>query len=366
MSNPDTIILGRAIFGTTQGLTAQGDGVLASLKNRVSILEFESGRQHGGILHHVPTDDPLLFVRRIADNSGREVNLVGLVAPCRDQLDRNGFFGSCVAIPIDRTSPKVAYFDWFVLLEPLFELYTEALSLYDEKSKRLRWRNLLPTTSDRVYEWEKLDGNSVNLFFNKQSEEDDQEILSRLQALTFMHGHSITTITVSMFELPGSKPLDGEVSDKALRSFAEVRKAGLAAIKPKPKPTGAEASRTTDEMIELLWSEIVRLSDEVQKLKAYLIVESKDEAQRGTFDQAFRNSVFAGDQNGDAYTRWAKLAIIGFAALLALALAGGLIFYMFSGNSLSEADTTRGTGEVGATVIDERPTSDPQEPPPGE
>jgi|GEM_PF-5312189 len=343
MTNPQSIILGRAIFGTTQGLTAQGDGVLAGVKSRVSIFEFESGRQHGGVLHHVPTEEPALFVRRITDEAGREVNLIGLVAPCRDHLDRKGFFGSCVAVPIDQTSPKALFSDWIVLVEPLWQLYEEALTLYDHASKRLRWKTLLHSSDkDRKYDWENLDGNSVILFNNIQTEGNQEiafsEIMQRLQALTYMHGHTTTTIIVSTIELPGSKLLRGEVSDKALRAFSEARERVTSAPGP-PESTANVQKATMEREIDQLWDEIDRLRYELNGLKADLGGGNHGYIRQKNFDQSLQNSPFANEQYKSPYPRWMKFALIGAAAFLGLILAIILIPIMRSEEPASNART---------------------------
>lgn len=339
MTSPQSVIVGRAIFGTTQGLTAQGDGVLAGVKSRVSIFEFESGRQHGGVLHHVPMDEPALFVRRIADEAGREVNLIGLVAPCRDHLDRNGFFGSCVAVPADQASPKASFLDWIVLVEPLWQLYENALTLYDHGTKRLRWKSLLHSSDkDRKYDWKNLDGNSVVLFDNIQTETNQEiavsEIMQRLQALTYMHSHTTTTIIVSTIELPGSALLRGEVSDKALSAFLEARKRATSAP---PESTVKVQNATTEQEIEQLWDEIDRLRHELNSLKAQLGSGNQGYTRQGNFDQSWQNSPFASKQDKSLYPRWVKFSLIGAAALLGLILAIVLILFMRSEESASDA-----------------------------
>lgn len=359
MTNPQSAIFGRAIFGTTQGLTAQGDGVLAGVKSRVSIFEFESGRQHGGVLHHVPTDEPALFVRRIADEAGREVNLIGLVAPCRDHLDRKGFFGSCVAVPIDQTSPKTSFSDWIVLVEPLWQLYEDALTLYDHASKRLRWKTLLhPSDKDRKCDWKNLDGNSVVLFDNIQTESNQEvavsEIMQRLQALTYMHGHTTTTIIISTIELPGSKLLKGEVSDKALSAFSEARERATSAPRP-PESTANVQKATTEQEIEQLWDEIDRLRYELDGLKAHRGHGNHGYIWQENFDQSLQNSPFANEQDKSPYSRWVKFSLIGAAAFLGLILAIMLISFIRSEESASDARTAPAAMESDAAAKENLP-----------
>lgn len=370
MTSPKSVIFGRAIFGTTQGLTAQGDGVLAGVKSHVSIFEFESGRQHGGVLHHVPTDEPALFVRRIANEVGHEVNLIGLVAPCRDHLDRNGFFGSCVAVPIDQTSPKASFSDWIVLVEPLWQLYENTLSLYDHASKRLRWKTLIHSSgNDRKYDWKNLQGNSVVLFDNIPTENSQEiahsEIMQRLQALTYMHGHITTTIIVSTIKLPESKPLKGEVSDKALRAFSEARK--MATSTPRPRESPANGLKaTTEQDIEQLWFEIDGLRDELNVLKAQLKSGSQSYIRQETFDHSLRNSLFANEQNESPYPHWVKLSLIGAAAFLGLILAIMLILIIKSEDSTSNSRTTPATIESDAAAKEGLlPVEDAQDTAPG-
>jgi hypothetical protein len=359
MTNPQSVIFGRAIFGTTQGLTAQGNGVLAGVKSRVSIFEFESGRQHEGVLHHVPTDEPALFVRRIADEAGREVNLIGLVAPCRDHLDRKGFFGSCVAVPIDKTSPKASFSDWIVLVEPLWQLYKHALTLYDHESKRLHWKALLHSSDkDRKYDWKNLDGNSVVLSDNIHAESNQEiavsEIMRRLQALTYMHGHTTTTIIVSTIELPGSTPLKGEVSDKALSAFSEARKKATSA--PRPPESAANVQKaTTEQEIEELWDEIDRLRYELNGLKVQLGSGNHGYIRQESFDQSLQNSPFANDQDKGPYPQWVKFSLIGAAASLGLILAIMLILSMRLEESASDARTAPAAIESGATAKEDLP-----------
>jgi hypothetical protein len=370
MTNPQSVIFGRAIFGTTQGLTAQGDGVLAGVKSRVSIFEFESGRQHEGVLHHVPTDEPALFVRRIADEAGREVNLIGLVAPCRDHLDRKGFFGSCVAVPIDQTSPKASFSDWIVLVEPLWQLYENALTLYDHASKRLRWKTLLHSSDkDRKYDWKSLDGNSVVLFANIQTECKQEiavsEIMQRLQALTYMHGHTTTTMIVSTIELPGSTLLRGEVSDKALSAFTEAGKRATSA--PRLHKTTANVQKaTTEQEIEQLWDEVDRLRYELNGLKAQFGGGNHGYIRQENFDQSLQNSPFANEQNTSRYDEWVKFSLIGAAAFLGFIIAVILILFMSSEESASDARPTSAATEIDATANEDlTPVEDAQDTAPG-
>lgn len=359
MTNSQSIIFGRAIFGTTQGLTAQGDGVLAGVKSRVSIFEFESGRQHGGVLHHVPTDDPALFVRRVADEAGREVNLIGLVAPCRDHLNRKGFFGSCVAVPLDQTSPKATFSDWIVVVEPLWQLYEDALTLYDQVSKRLQWKHLLHSSDkDRKYDWKNLDGNSVVLFDNIQTESNQEiavsEIMERLQALTYMHGHTTTTIILSTIELPGSTLLRGGVSDKALSAFSEARKRAPSAPRS-PESTPNVQKATMEQEIEQLWEEIDHLRYELNGLKTDLRGGNQGYIRQENFDQSLQNSPFAHEQDESPYPRWVKYSLIGAAACLGLILAIMLIAFMRSEESASDARNALGTIESDAGAKENLP-----------
>lgn len=362
MTNPQSIIFGRAIFGTTQGLTAQGDGVLAGVKSHVSIFEFESGRQHGGVLHCVPTEEPALFVRRIADELGREVNLIGLVAPCRDHLDRKGFFGSCVAVPIDQTSPKTSFSDWIVLVEPLWRLYETALTLYDHASKQLRWQTLLHSSDkDRKYDWKNLDGDSVVLFDNIQTESNQEsvvsEIMQRLQALAYMHGHITTTIIVSTIELPGSTLLKGEVSDRALSAFSEARKRATSASRP-PESADKIQKATTEQEIEQLWDEIDLLRYELNGLKAQLGSGNHAYFRQESIDQSLQNSPFANGQDKSHYSQWVKFSFVGAAALLGLVLAIMLILFIRSEESASDAITAPAAIERGATAKEYLPPAE--------
>ncbi len=341
MSALETVILGQAVFGTTQGLTAQGDGVLAGAKNHVSIFEFEIFRRQGGGQHTIPIDQPALFVRRVTNEAGHEINLIGFVAPCRDYTGRRGFFGSCLAVRIDQTSPRASFSDWVALADQLNQLYEETIKFYDQATERLRWPNLLQTTGrEPPYQWETLPGDSVLLFEDFQPRNSQEiafsDIIQRLQALAFMHGHTTTTIIATTINLPGSQRLREDWADQALRAFSEAKKQANTAPKAEARATRAQKGSAEQE-IESLWREVNQLHDELNMLKAHLKRDRQGYAMQSNFDKSLRNALFDNDQRESFGPQWLKITIIGLAALLTLIFSILAIVWISSGDRLLDA-----------------------------
>lgn len=90
---PDT--LGKAVFVTHDGLTAEGCGRLSSIADNFTVVEFRDA--HGNV-SHLPPEGDLAFFGTVIFIDNQKVTLIGAVTRASDAMGRPGFLGVCFAI----------------------------------------------------------------------------------------------------------------------------------------------------------------------------------------------------------------------------------------------------------------------------
>ncbi len=276
-------IMGRAVFGTARDLVMQGNGVLANTP--VAAFEFDAGRRRSGLLDRMRQDEIALFFRRLDNGNGAgHVNLVGMLAPCRDAHNRAGFMGAGIALEPDPHKPRPQFADWSALLPELNELMNAVFALRSPETGVLSWRRVLgPLPDDRPTSWRTANGGTLLLHADESTGDDD--IVPSLQAMAFRHGAHHATMLVCGAAMTCAIPLSASVVRDALRAF---RKARMAARR-QPEPArhdphnGLRAARPkVPEPVEDLQCEVEAVRNEADVLRVRAL-RTPDETSAGRY-----------------------------------------------------------------------------------
>lgn len=325
--------VGYAIFGTVRGLMSQGSGVLAEAP--VAIFEFDIGRQRDGLLHRIDAGKPLLFFRRIiSEDTGTEANLVGTVSPCRDINGRNGFFGTSIAMPLDRLrGPHPADHDWGLLDEELHEHFEAASALHDKSRNTLQWQELFqPSGHDQAIDWKHSPGETLYLHLDHPTS-DYEQLLRVMQAVAFQHGARYTTILVLHAATNGSVPISAPDVQKSIQALKNAR-IEVEREQRTPAPTvhstpNREMSlQELTETVQDLQEDVDLLREEVRRLKG-------GRASTPAYVKRDQDlSRFSLEPDDSTDTRW--LWLLGGAAVVLIAIMSLVLWMIFSGGSSTQ------------------------------
>ena len=214
-------VVGRAVFGTSRGLTVSGNGVLAGVDSEVGVLELAEGRSRDRGLVRLEPDDFVVMYRRAMDETNRPINLLGLVAPCRDEDGRIGFFGSCVAVRTDKRGSSETMVPWAEHLDEIYSLFEQVRSRITPNSGRLQFRGGVvgPSQDDEFIKWQSAPGDTRSYYTEDLA---DEEVMERLQALAFAEGSRMTTMLVYRARMPDAFPLKSRETEDAVRNFRKA------------------------------------------------------------------------------------------------------------------------------------------------
>lgn len=213
---------GTAVFGTSDGLVVQGNGILSQKYLNTSVLDFSIGRGYERPLHRGSTHNIAFFRRLVRSHSGDFYELLGLVAPCADQHNRHGFYGACVAIEPDSVRPDLAIYDWeqpFTLASKLFQQISEQIAP-GVRILVMPQKPLIAPNEDRD-EGLKLTSNGELLLNRGELDVDDPGFLQRLKATAFVTGDSCATIALFLEDVKGTTPIDGAQCEGHLQRMRE-------------------------------------------------------------------------------------------------------------------------------------------------
>lgn len=318
-------IIGRAIFGTENGLQAQGDGVLANAGKNVSIFEFEEARQRDGRIQQIPHGHFALFFRRVSSPTGQNLNLLGAVSPCVDAHGRRGFMGACLAIKPDRTKPHWHMSDWASFDEALHEIYELIASQVNPSSRQLRWGQVFQKTqNDFAGDWQASGGQVIRLH---RTNEPDDTLFEVLQSIAFVHGSKHSTALVFDQDMGGTTPLNHQDVLDVLTSFRAKRQSNPGRKTGSRGPTNvrqvieAAQSFDTEARVDSLFEEVVRLREEVDQLKRTSTMRSTSTGLGG------QTSFAAVNEQSPFFENW--ILIVGglFGVGLAIGVLTGLVLY---------------------------------------
>ena len=221
MSIQDEQILGQAVFGTLHGLRAYGNGILAGADSTPGVFEF--GRSRNDPLHDCELEKPAAaFCRRIAAEAHDvEVDLVGVVAPSKDEQGRSGFFGGCVAIRTDRVRNQKLegwFGNWTLLEDDVRSVFEKAQNSFGDWNRpRSSRSNPIPAAdSDRRIKWTSTTDDVRLLHW---SAEWEVKIYEYMQAIAFTGGTKHPTILVFESSVRGSESLQSDKYNNFVRSL---------------------------------------------------------------------------------------------------------------------------------------------------
>lgn len=217
-------VLGSAVFGTSRGLAAAGNGVLAGADKCNGIFEFRGRTGPPRQLLDACLDDPAVFCRRAEDSASgsRKIVLVGAVRACPDSQSRPGFFGACVAVPLDT---RQRFSDWMSCGNEIGQLFEELAAQVDGESGQLRFAGeeiVRRTPGDEFVKWRAEQGEML-LLHNEGIGLSDFEKLPRLQAMSYAQGHRYPTVVAVEAAVPDSRPLSVEVVTDAMTRWSAAR-----------------------------------------------------------------------------------------------------------------------------------------------
>ena len=217
-------VLGSAVFGTSRGLAAAGNGVLAGADKSSGVFEFRGRTGPPRQLLDACSNDPAIFCRRAEDaaNGSRKIVLVGALKACPDSQSRPGFYGACVAVPLDT---KQRFCDWTSCGNEIGRLFEELAAQVDSESGELRFAGeeiVRPTGRDEFVKW-RADQGEMLLLHNEGTGLSDFDMLPRLQAVAYVQGHAYPTAVAVQSAVPGSQSLSADIVTDAMTRWSAAR-----------------------------------------------------------------------------------------------------------------------------------------------
>ncbi|MXX91803.1 MAG: hypothetical protein F4213_21665 [Boseongicola sp. SB0677_bin_26] len=274
-------VLGRAVFGTSRGLAAAGNGVLAGADKCIGVFEFRGRTGPPRQLLDACFKHPAIFCRRAEDaaSGGRKIVLVGALRSCLDSQSRPGFFGACVAVPLDT---RQRFFDWTSCGDEIGRLFMELAGQVDSESGQLRFAGaeiVSQTRRDEIIKWRAEEGEML-LLHNEGTELEDIEKLPRLQAIAYAQGHRYPTAVAVESAVPGSQSLSADIVTDAMARWDTGRGTSSQGRRLEDEPD-AEALRGRDpgrsvEVPDIDWHRIGRLEQAVESLQRSVVKLSRN------------------------------------------------------------------------------------------
>lgn len=219
---------GVAVFGTSDGLHWDGNGILTPEDAPASIFEFEDGRDRAGALHHDGGENWAYFRRHVMSND-EPYQLIGVLYPCCDAHQRSGFYGACVAIGVDAIRPEINILDWEPAIEEAVKLADRLGAYLNYKTRALEMprRGTLIRRENDADAGLRLVPGQVQLHSSGR-DYDLSFLLSRMQAVAFVGSlGSAQASTIILYSRPvrGSHDIVSPyVEDHAMQMEETIRK----------------------------------------------------------------------------------------------------------------------------------------------
>lgn len=298
MTGDADVMLGRAVFGTSRGLAAAGNGVLAGAGKCIGIFEFRGRAGPPRQLLDACLQRPAIFCRRAEDSAGgsRKVVLLGAIKACPDSQSRPGFFGACVAVPLDT---RRSFHDWTSCGDEIRRLFEELAGQVDRDTGQLRFAGeevVRPARRDEIVKWRPVQGEML-LLHNEGNGLSDVEKLPRLQAVAFAQGHRYPTVVAVETAVPDSRSLAGEVVTDAIKIWKTAsdqadRERDLEGDQDQGELPGHERASSGNEPDEDRYR-IARLEQAVESLQMSVVKLSRNSANRSKH-RALEDYLWAG------------------------------------------------------------------------
>lgn len=260
MSTTGPEILGSAVFGTSQGLSIQGNGILDISRDTSGLFEFKIGDNVSAraSLKVLGEDGDAIFRRRVSDASGNPIELLGYLKVCKDASRRYGFAGACVAVHADRIYSQRPLPDWlpaFDYAESIFRRLNEHIS---------RETNILKFPSHRILEKyqhppqaqpRKANNRTELLHVDAHSIQSSPPCINRLQAISHEFGERIPTIILTNSPgIRGATDLFDPNFESMIANYESLQAEAVTELeppeeqtKPAPRKRALKVVRTADQ-----------------------------------------------------------------------------------------------------------------------
>ncbi|MYI70248.1 MAG: hypothetical protein F4103_16435 [Boseongicola sp. SB0673_bin_14] len=217
-------VLGSAVFGTSRGLAAAGNGVLAGADKCSGVFEFRGRTGPLRRLLDACFNSPAIFCRRAEDaaSGSRKIVLVGALKACPDSQSRPGFFGACVAVPLDT---RQRFSDWTSCGKEIGRLFKELEGQVDDESGQFLFPEeeiVRATRRDEFIKW-RADQGELLLLHNEGSGLSASDIFPRLQAVAYAQGHRYPTAVAIQTAVPEAHPLSADIVTDAMTRWSAAR-----------------------------------------------------------------------------------------------------------------------------------------------
>ncbi|MDE0303609.1 MAG: hypothetical protein OXI87_01810 [Albidovulum sp.] len=300
-------------------MKAYGNGMLADAHSTPGVFEF--GRNRNDPLHECEEGQPAaVFCRRIeAPAHGLEADLVGVVAPSKDEQGRHGFFGACVAARADRLTNQNSggwFGDWTLLEDDIDSVFMKANESFGSTNgaPSLRPYPLLAASNDQKIKWA-LTTDDVRLLH--WSIEWDVKIYEYMQAMAFKEGTKHPTILVFGAAVAGSKSLRSDKYDYYVQNLRNKKNERSRQNSVSSSNQRASAEQTPDRLTALE-TRVIHLEEKVYEL------QGKIQSPRAVPPPP---PAFGAQQAASLPTVKVVIAVVCGALLLSCAILLGIIFW---------------------------------------
>lgn len=207
MANGRTDPVGEAVFVTQDGLVAEGSGLLSSIADHFSIVEFRDS--HGNV-DHLPPSGKLAFFGSLIAVADEPTLLLGVVTTVKDAMGRPGFFGAAIAAQTTNLSSKH--------YEQLMHLFSASFEYYKTTFRHTRHSEtfgFLQSDTGSNHALHRLDPQTGFSIYARGNEKDELESVLLLWDLTATTGK--TTMLWNLPEAPYETLTDIVVDDEMER-----------------------------------------------------------------------------------------------------------------------------------------------------
>lgn len=271
MNTLQSIEKGRAIFGTSDGLQAFGNGILEDVAKNPWIFEFEKiGRLRDSPLRKFSIETPVLFCRQLTDNQGNSAVIVGVIAPCMDAHSRPGFLGACVALSMERLNGKVNIAEsWEAVLNEIETLYFDyAIKMVHPSNNVLHLKQILkPMPSYKRYHWKHNSADECLIYYDND-EHGYELVCDSLQAISLFYGNEVPSFLLFPEYVPNSISIQADWIKTARKNLAEAKTLATLAPQELASPEGTQEQPTTEDLE--LYKQIQKLQTDITSLQAQI------------------------------------------------------------------------------------------------
>lgn len=228
VNSQDIGILGRAVFGTGQGLDFQGEGILALRRDTGGLFEFDLGSRSEGraSLSALGPNGLATFRRRVAESADRQYDLLGILRVCKDASRRPGFAGACVAVTADQGGSISSVKTWDIIFDEADKMMQSVETCIDKDTQSFLFPKHPLFENTRQVQRAPLrlaNAQTQLLHWDLDDEDDISRYFERFRSLCFHLGERVPTVICSTSRVSNAIPLSDERFDGMVRAFRDAR-----------------------------------------------------------------------------------------------------------------------------------------------